>query len=254
MDPPTVVLVHGVRASRAMWLRQRQALAAAGIPAVAIDLPAHGTLSGEAFSVPAATAAIEDAVSSIGGPVVVVGLSLGGYLALHWAARTRQPVLGVLAASCSTRTDGWLQGLYHLGARLIGALPDGGRGLSGAVARRTVPAHARADLAVDGLSVRGMARIVGQLRQLDIMSDIAAITVPVWLVNGRRDHFRWHERRCLAACRDGRLVVVPAASHLVSLTNPTAFNEHLFELVATVGGTGDDRPPDGRVDDVSRRQ
>lgn len=66
--------------------------------------------------------------------------------------------------------------------------------------------------------------------------------MPVWLVNGRWDHFRVNERRCLAASRDGRLIVVPAADHLVSLTNPAAFNEHLLELVAAVSDTSDDRP------------
>ena len=45
-----VVLVHGLRTSRTMWRAQLEALARAGRPAVAVDLPGHGTRLGEPFT------------------------------------------------------------------------------------------------------------------------------------------------------------------------------------------------------------
>ena len=60
----------------------------------------------------------------------------------------------------------------------------------------------------------------GTLRPLEGLSRYPG---PVWLVNGAFDQFRLHERRFLAACRNGRLVVVPRASHLVSLAQPERF-------------------------------
>src|SRR5699024_7802679 len=74
-----VILVHGIRASRTMWRSQLAALEEAGVPALAPDLPGHGARADEEFTVEAALAAIEDAAESLGGEVVVVGLSLGGY-------------------------------------------------------------------------------------------------------------------------------------------------------------------------------
>jgi hypothetical protein len=40
----------------------------------------------------------------------------------------------------------------------------------------------------------------------------------VWLVNGAKDHFRTDEQQFLAACRDGRLELLPGAGHLAPLT------------------------------------
>ena len=50
-------------------------------------------------------------------------------------------------------------------------------------------------------------------------------------MNGRYDHFRGEERRFLRACRDGRLVVVPGATHLVSLTAPVGFTRAVLDAV-----------------------
>ena len=56
--------------------------------------------------------------------------------------------------------------------------------------------------------------------------------MPVWLVNGQFDHFRIEERRMLRAARDGRLVVIPGATHLVSLARPDHFTAVVLGVVA----------------------
>src|SRR5690606_39795796 len=106
MGPIGVVLVHGTRASRTMWLRQLEALAQARVPAVAPDLPGHGRRAGEPFTLDGAVAAVEEAAASLAGDVVVAGLSLGGYLALHWAARTERPVAAAEIGRAACRETG----------------------------------------------------------------------------------------------------------------------------------------------------
>ncbi len=234
MAPPTVVLVHGIRASRTMWLRQLEALEVAGVPAVAPDLPGHGQRAGETFSLDGALAAIEDAAPT-GGGAVVVGLSLGGYLALHWAARTEQRVAGVLAAGCSTRPRGAGLAAYRRLAALIGRLPDGGRRLNDTMARLALPRQAREDLAAGGMEVGVMDAALAAMAGVDPIADLRAVgDVPVRLVNGRWDHFRTEERRFLAASANGRLHVVPGATHLVSLVRPAEFNRIMLDLVEEV--------------------
>jgi len=231
----TVVLVHGIRASRTMWQRQLEALAAAGVPAVAPDLPGHGARAAEEFTLDGAYAAIEEAARAAAGDVVVVGLSLGGYLTLHWAARTDRPVVGILAAGCSTRPRGIGLAGYRRLARLIARLPDGGRRLNDGLARLTLPREAVADLDAGGMSLGVMDAALAAVAGLDPVADLRAVgAVPVRLVNGRWDHFRLEERRLLAACANGRLDVVPGAHHLVSLVRPAEFNRILLELVAEV--------------------
>lgn len=228
----TVVLVHGIRASRTMWRRQLVALEEAGVPAVAPDLPGHGARARETFTLDGAYAAIEEAAGD--GPVVVVGLSLGGYLALHWAARTERPVVGVVAAACSTVPRGPGLAGYRRVAALIGRLPDRGRRLNDTMARLALPASARADLDEGGMEMGVMDAALAAVAGLDPIADLRAIAAPVRLVNGRWDHFRTQERRFLAACRDGRLDIVPGATHLVSLVRPAEFNRIVLELVEEV--------------------
>jgi len=231
---PTVVLVHGIRSSRTMWLRQLAALDAAGVPAVAPDLPGHGSRAGESFTVAAALDTIESAVAAVEGPFVVAGLSLGGYLTLHWAARTGRRPEALLAASCTTQPRGAGLSLYRRAAALIGAMPDGGAGLNDVMVRRFLPEPAQRDLAAGGMSMAVMPAALEGMAGVDALADVARIDVPIWFVNGRWDHFRGHERRFLAAARDARLVVVPGATHLVSLVRPVAFNRVLLEFVDVV--------------------
>ena len=80
-----MVLVHGIRTSATMWREQSEALDAAGVAHLAVDLPGHGARLGERFTLDGALDALDEAVDALPGPVLLCGLSLGGYLGLHWA-------------------------------------------------------------------------------------------------------------------------------------------------------------------------
>jgi pimeloyl-ACP methyl ester carboxylesterase len=81
------VFVHGLRNSRAMWEPQLAALRAAGVPCRAVDLPGHGVRRGQEFTMDSAISVVDQAVRSLPGPVLLVGLSLGGYIGIEYAAR-----------------------------------------------------------------------------------------------------------------------------------------------------------------------
>ncbi|RYV51024.1 alpha/beta fold hydrolase [Pengzhenrongella frigida] len=226
-----VVLAHGMRTSRTMWRAQVDALTAAGRRVEAIDLPGHGRRAGERFTLDGAVEALSDAVDGLGGRALVVGLSLGGYVAITHAARYPAQVAGLVAAACSTPparpiVDGWV-----LAARGIARLPDAGAGLNQVLVDHTLNPAAAVDVAAGGFAFDVVVDSLRAVRGLDPVADLACIQVPVWLVNGRYDHFRGQERRYLAACQDGHLVVVPGAKHLVSLDAPVAFNRILFEAL-----------------------
>jgi len=229
-----VVLVHGVRTSHTMWRPQLAALGRAGIPATAIDLPGHGARSAERFTVDAAICAVADAVAGLGGRALVVGLSLGGYVGIAHAARHPEQVAGLVAAACCTQPRRLLVEAWAAAARTIGRLPDGGSWLNDAAARRLVGAQGAADLGAGGFALGVMADVLREVGQLDPVADLASVRAPVWLVNGRFDHFRADERRYLAACRDGRLVVVPGATHLVSVVAPVRFTRTVLEAYDAV--------------------
>lgn len=240
-----VVLVHGLRTSRTMWRAQVEALGIAGHRAVAIDLPGHGRRRSERFTFDGAVRAVADAVDELGRPALVVGMSLGGYVAIAHAARHPEQVAGLVAAGCSTRPADLLVGPWLLAVRVIARLPDAGAGLNQFMVDHTLTATAAADVAAGGLALDVMDDALREMRSATPLADLARVRVPVWLVNGRYDHFRGEERRYLAACRDGRLVVLRGAKHLVSLDAPVAFTRVLLAALMELDAPGPD--PAGRT-------
>jgi pimeloyl-ACP methyl ester carboxylesterase len=251
MPPVPVLLVHGIRASAGMWRHQREWLAEAGHPVLAIDLPGHGSRLGEEFTVAGALAAIDAGVSALGGRVLLVGLSLGGYYAIAYAAAHPDRVIGLVAAGSAFVPSGPGLTGYRLLARLIHRLPDRGLALHTLLVRRMLPAAGADDALAGGVALDVMDAGLRATGSLTPLNDLAAYPGPVWLVNGAWDHFRLHQNRFLRASTRGTLVTVPGAGHLVSLARPHAFDTVLRSIITRVaaksepGGTDPVNHPSG---------
>ncbi|MBO1752323.1 alpha/beta hydrolase [Actinotalea sp. BY-33] len=226
-----VVLVHGARVSRTMWRPQVDALTRLGRPHLAIDLPGHGRRLEERFDVRRGLDAIDEAVEQVGGRAVLVGLSLGGYLGIAYAARHRDRVAGLVAAGCSTDPDTWLTGAWLRLARGIARLPDRGAWLNRTLVERALPEEGAAALAEGGFALDVMVDLLRTIREVRLLEDLARTRCPVWVVNGRWDHFRTQERRLVDSCPDGRLVTVRGATHLVNVVRPVGFTRVLLEAL-----------------------
>lgn len=262
MPRARIVLVHGIRTSATMWRRQLEAFAVHGIDAVAIDLPGHGARIGGEFSIDEAMSIIDAALNPsraaedagrAGGshdvvPRLLVGLSLGGYLAIEFAARHPDRLDGLVAASCGTLPRGSALAAYQSIAASIARLPDRGRGLNDAVASLFLSREAVRDIVDGGVALDVMAPALTAVGRLDPRAAVAKVRVPIWFVNGRFDHFRLQERILLRAANDARLVIVPGATHLVSLTRPDDFTAVVLGAVAEL----DRRAARRRRDDARR--
>jgi pimeloyl-ACP methyl ester carboxylesterase len=215
-----------------MWRSQIAALEAAGHEAIAIDLPGHGARMAERFTVAGAVDAIVDAVGSARHPVLLCGFSLGGYLSIHYAGLERRPIVGLLAASCGTSPYRPVLDSWRVAARVIHRFPDRGLALNNWAVRLAVrdPEFVH-DVIAGGVALEVMDDALRELRALHPLRSLPRIAQPIWLVNGSLDHFRLEERRYLAAAPDARLIHVPGATHMVSLTRPAAFTGTLLDAV-----------------------
>lgn len=236
-----VVLVHGLRTSSTLWRHQREELTDLGIPVYTVDLPGHGSRIGERFSVEAALDAIRNAVESAttasGTPPYLVGFSLGGYLSIEWVGRNPGAVAGLLAASCGTVPSRVILDGWRIIARGIHAFPDRGLALNNMVVRLFVPEPGAADVIAGGVALEVMDDVLRELQALDPVARLRGIEVPVLFVNGRLDHIRWHASRYLAATPHGRLVVIPGATHMVSVVKPREFTAALLAGYSEATGT-----------------
>ena len=285
-QPPAVVFVHGMRTSSAIWDRQVDHVRAAGYDALAVDLPAHGERRDERFSLPRAFEVLDEAADSFGPDrrIALVGLSLGGYTSLAYAAREarglprgehapggheegahalgghalgghetslavpRQRLAGVLAAACSSDPRGKPVALFRDVARISVAGAAAARRRASAAGTRwraaltgkgSRPGGADVAALVGGAAAVGPYRpgwdvVTDALTHLagrSSIADLRATRVPVWLVNGSRDHLRLEEQRHLAAAYQGALVVVRGAGHDVNTDAPDAFNRVLLRAL-----------------------
>lgn len=236
--PQSVVLVHGLRTSATMWRRQVHLLESLGHEAIAVDLPGHGARMGERFTLAGAVETIAGAVEAAEHPPFLCGFSLGGYTSIQYlGGASGSRVTGLLAASCGTKPYRVVLDAWRAAARVIHAFPDRGLGLNNWAVRAAVRDPELADDVIrGGVALEVMDDALRELRALTPITSLRQITQPIWLVNGTLDHFRLEERRYLAAAPDARLVHVPGATHMVSLTKPVEFDRILLDALDSTGG------------------
>lgn len=247
-DLVPIVLVHGIRTSRTMWRAQVEALRADGFVVVAIDLPGHGTRMGEKFSVDGALSAIDAAVDDMqreaGAKPLLVGLSLGGYFAIHYAGLNGDKLSGLIAASCLALPSGAGLALYRLFARAIHRLPDRGRTLHNTMASLALPRVGVTDINAGGVALDVMDTALAATGTLRPLESLALYRGPLWFMTGGYDHFRLNEGSFREVRPDATMVVIPRATHLVSLVAPEASTAAIMRAAKTLSARR--ISPDGR--------
>jgi len=222
-----IVFLHGMRVTRRMWQPQMERLAAE-FRAIALDLPGHGSLRSEPFHLDEAVEHVARVVDeAANGRAVVVGMSLGGYVAMEFGARYPEKAAGLVIASASVEPNGWYNLPYKIFAVAMATLPSRWLGHVNRAIFLAVYGKERAEpLIGPGFFMRGGAAGIREVMRQEFGLKLAAYPGPVLLLNGARDlGFRMHEKRFLATARRGRLEVIPKAFHIANIDQPEKFSE-----------------------------
>lgn len=227
VDAPGIVFLHGTRLTRAQWLPQLRRLAGS-YRCVAVDLPGHGVLADRPFTIEAATdgvrAAIEAEIPS--GRAVIVGLSLGGYVAIDTAEAHPERVAGLVLAGCSGEAFGPMSWPYRFYRALLERAPARAQKLVSIGFFRLRYGRRNAEPIIEGgFWPRGGATALDLLIGRRYLDRLGRLWTPVLVVNGSLDPvFGPGGEYWAASCRRGRHEVIPRATHLSNLDRPNAFS------------------------------
>jgi pimeloyl-ACP methyl ester carboxylesterase len=227
-DAPAIVFVHGSRLSGAVWAPQQAALAGE-FRTIAVDLPAHGMRSREAFTLDRAVEVVAEAIleHASGERAVVVGLSLGGYVAMALAAREPERVRGLVLSGATAEPVG-LRSLPFLALAGVMEHIDDQRlaRLNGWFFRARYPPAIADGIIASGIWSTGGAAAVRAVIGERFLPRLAAYPGPTLILNGELDlPFRLGAPAFAAAARDARRVRLTGATHLANLDRPAAFSE-----------------------------
>ncbi len=236
-----LLLVHGYPLSRRMWAPQVAGLAATA-RVLAIDLPGHGdsSIGDQPVSMDSFADACAGLLDALGiqEPVVLGGLSMGGYVTFAFWRRHPQRVAGLILAATRAGADS-----PEARAGRETAMGTARRAGVEAVVDSMLPKllapgglETRPGLAAE---VRGimtgtpLAAMLGDLMALrdrtDSTTTLATITVPTLVVHGESDQLipMAEAERTAGTIPGAELVRIDQAGHLPNLEQPEAFNTAL---------------------------
>jgi pimeloyl-ACP methyl ester carboxylesterase len=236
---PAIVFLHGTRLTRAAWAAQLDALSDE-FRTIAVDLPAHGSRAGEAFTLEGAADRVAAVIreQAADGRAVIVGLSLGGYVAIVVADRDPDRVRGLVLAGATSEPVG----ARSLPYRLLAAVLDRFEGpalrrLNSWFFRTRYPATIAEPIVAGGFWSDGGAHALRTLFGQTFAPRLARYPGPTLIVNGQWDLlFRLSARSFAEAATDARRVRLPGALHLSNLDQPAAFNAAVREFARSLKG------------------
>lgn len=224
-DGPLLVFIHGTRVTRASWRAVVERLANT-YRCVSLDLPGHGVLADRPFTLDAAADVVDAAIEGAGGgPAVLVGLSLGGYVAMAVAARTPARVRGLVLAGCTAEPSGSAAAAFRLFAWALGVAPQRPLdALNTWLFRRRFPPEIAEPIVAGGYWSRGGAAAVRSLPRARFRERLLAYGGPILAINGELDIvFRLGERSFLRGVPNVSRRMLRRATHLSPLDRPEAF-------------------------------
>lgn len=251
-----IVFVHGHPFDRSMWTPQHETVHAAGWRGVIADLRGYGETSVVAGKTPLDrfAADIVGLADRLGiERFVVVGLSMGGQIAMELCRTYPERIRGLVLAATSPQAETG-EGRVRRAAMAERYLSEGMAGyahevLSKMVAPRNIsamPAVAAKVMAMmENAPPEGAAAaMLGRAERPDYRETLAAFDKPALVVVGDEDGFttRAEAEMMRDLLKGSRLVWLEGVGHMPNLERETEFNAALTEFLAQVASDGKVQP------------
>lgn len=235
--PRGVMLLHGAAVNRRMW-REIGPFFAPTWPVIAPDLPGHGELRRGSFRLSSAVDRLVGLLDEHGvDRAVLVGESLGGYVALAAAPACGPRLAGLVLSGATLNPTGPTGGLLRayagtidLAAVLLG--DERVQAWTEDALRRSYPEAPHAEILACGLSPRGRSEALREVIGRDFLARLPDIEAPVLVLNGSRDLVnRLGERAFLRGLARGELHHLEGMGHGAAMACPAVFREELTQFL-----------------------
>jgi pimeloyl-ACP methyl ester carboxylesterase len=234
----SLVFLHGVGGGHHAWDAQLPFFAAHGYGAHAWDQPGYGeSASVEPYDLEQIAAALARLIHALDdGPVVLVGHSMGGFVAQETYVRHSELVKGLVLSFTSPAFGGSGSDIARdfIAAR-IGPL-DAGRTMA-EVAAKVIPtmgSHSRlAERIMAGVPPETYRKAVRMLTAFDRRKELVAIAVPTLIVAGSEDKVAPAPvmERMAQKIPGSEFVVLEGCGHLGPMDRPDAFNDAVLAFL-----------------------
>jgi pimeloyl-ACP methyl ester carboxylesterase len=239
-----VVFLHGFPFSHEMWKPQLDVVGGQ-FRAIAYDLRGHGrSFTGDGqFTIEGHVDDLIDLLDALAiTQTVIVGLSMGGYVALR--ALERNPDRFRAAVLCDTRSEadgneGKLKRFTAMAAvKRTGSAVFADSFVKNVFAAETFTRNPEAVECIrtiirrtSELSIAGT--LVALASRTDTIESLSGITIPTLILVGELDVTTPPEasRAMHARIRRSELHVIPGAAHMSNMENPGIFNSHLMSFL-----------------------
>lgn len=236
-DPanPPILFLHGVRLAGCIWDAHARELSNEFF-VVAPDLPGHGTLAELPFEISVYDtylAYIADRVTRR--PPLVVGYSLGGYVAMRYATDLPERTAGLLLCGCSADVTGFRALLYEAGVAFSAQLsPKGLQEFLAFFFRLTLPKRV-ADLVIPlPFNKRVFETSRNSVLHVKYSERLAHYGKPLMVVNGEFDPIFRADEELYARAGGARVAVMRGADHAAPLCRTHEFAEIVRRFAQTV--------------------
>jgi pimeloyl-ACP methyl ester carboxylesterase len=216
---PPLLLIHGAGGSHLDWPAQLRRM-----NALALDLPGHGSSPGPGHYT--IDAYVDDVLRLLDtlyiGPVIPLGFSMGGAVALRLALRCPERVAGLVLLASG--------GEMPVNPALLDGLRCDYQGTLEKLVDWQWSAHIGEDIrhrSIQRLKSINPDVIRGDYvaaASFDVLNRLCEIRVPTLLIAGTNDRMMRLDQseKLLAGMPDARLVVIEGGSHLMALEQPEA--------------------------------
>jgi pimeloyl-ACP methyl ester carboxylesterase len=246
---PVVVLLHGFPFNRAMWSVQESRVGSI-YRVIAPDLRGHGeTASPEGvYTMDDMAGDVIELLNVLGitEPVVLGGLSMGGYVALALVARHPERVRGLMLMDTRASADSSdaARNREDL-ARKVEATSDPGHVVEAMLPKLFSPTTRqqhpeRINPIIDAMRRTPARALAGALRGMaarpDRTAELSKITVPTLVLVGADDIITPPDeaRKMATAISHAELTIIPNAGHLPPVENPSATDEAILRFLASL--------------------